>query len=203
MCFVFILTENKRYIYFLKKKLNITLEWFAEGSNAINSWEEKKTNEKKQQKKKPNEQVLTDSLKKKKPNKQTPRALISDVHYPFLRPRARALTMHGKANSRMRCAKEQFSKSVKGILSDISSLLAHVDFKLSFFFLFFFPSCNLLISLWHIRTHLLTLAYLCRWRCHREHTWVWVFLSVAYWLRLILFLHDLTLVAVPTVYAGF
>lgn len=30
MCFVFILTENKRYIYFLKKKLNVTLKWFAE-----------------------------------------------------------------------------------------------------------------------------------------------------------------------------
>lgn len=59
---------------------------------------------------------------------------------------------------------EQLLKTLKGILSNISSVLAHVNFKYHF-------SCNLLISFTY-QDSLVILAYLCCWCCHREHTWV-------------------------------
>lgn len=75
MCFIFILTENKRYIYFLKKKIKRHTEMvcgIVKGSND------------KQIKKK---KIKCQTNRFIKEIKQALRALVSEkVHYPFLSP---------------------------------------------------------------------------------------------------------------------
>ena len=52
-----------------------------------------------------------------------------NVHNPFQSP-ITALTMQAKTNCISGWIKEQFQKTLKGILSNISSVLAHVNFRI-------------------------------------------------------------------------
>lgn len=92
----------------------------------------------------------------------------SDLKISIITPSAPNLCSdHASSNKTAYLADliEETSTTLKGILSNISSVLAHVNFKYHFF------SCNLLISFTY-QDSLVKLAYLCCWCCHREHTWV-------------------------------
>lgn len=147
MCFVFILTENKWYIFF-KKEIKCHTEkvcGIVKGANVQTKtlkWTLiNQTSDERSDRKKKKNSIITSSA----PN------LCSD---------------HASSNKTAYLAdlREQFSMTLKGILSNISSVLAHVNFKYHF-------TCNLLISFTY-QDSLVKLAYLCCWCCHREHTWV-------------------------------
>lgn len=128
MCFVFILTENKWYIFF-KKEIKRHTEKVCGIVKGAKSSDENMLQKKKKS---------TDSITIKK-NKM--RALIYKISIiTFSAPNL--CSDHASSNKTAYLADliEQFSTTLKGILSNISSVLAHVNFKYHFF------SCNLLIS---------------------------------------------------------
>lgn len=127
MCFVFILTENKWYIFF-KKEIKRHTEKVCGIVKGAKSSDENMLQKKKNQ-----------QTHYEKKNKM--RALIYKISIiTFSAPNL--CSDHASSNKTAYLADliEQFSTTLKGILSNISSVLAHVNFRYHFF------SCNLLIS---------------------------------------------------------